>query len=327
MHRRGSWVAVAAIATAMPLVAHGAMPQDVGANAPAPQQPIANPPTDDLGFGILTDRMTVPVSVGGVGPFDFIVDTGAERSVLSRELATSLDLQPGARARLFDFTGPSAVNTVKVPSLSAGTLTTAAMEAPSLAMANIGAQGLLGIDALQGHKVVIDFARNRMSVVPARRHASGEIIVRAEARLGQLIVTKATFNGAPIAVIIDTGSWVSVGNTAMLALARKQPRPLGPIAVRSVTGRTFQADYVAVSDLNVGGVRFDNVGLAFADVQPFVRFGLRNTPALILGMSSLRLFRRVEIDFTNREIGFSLPRPPIDFGNVCRGGMSSCKSL
>jgi predicted aspartyl protease len=263
--------------------------------------------------------MTVPVSVGGKGPFDFIVDTGAERSVLSRELALALELEPGARARLFDFTGASPVNTVKVPSLSAGKLSTAAMEAPSLAMANIGAQGMLGIDALQGHKVVIDFGRNRMSVVPAKRHALGEIVVRAEARLGQLIVTKARFNGEPIAVIIDTGSWVSVGNSAMRALAKKAPRLLGPITVRSVTGRTFAADYVSVSDLNVGGVRFDNVGLAFADVPPFVRFGLRDKPALILGMSSLRLFRRVEIDFVNREIGFSLPAPPINFLDVCRG--------
>lgn len=311
----------------MPLLARGDRPQDAGAKAPPSSSPVATETSDELGFGELTNRMTVPVSVDGRGPFDFIVDTGAERSVLSRELATSLDLQPGARARLFDFTGASAVNTVKVPSLSAGTLSTAAMEAPSLAMANIGAQGLLGIDALQGHKVVIDFARNRMSVVPAKRHPSGQIIVRTDARLGQLIVTRAWFHGQPIAVILDTGSWVSVGNTAMLALAKKEPRRLGPITVRSVTGKTFQADYVAVSDLNVGGVRFDNFGLAFSDVQPFVRFGLRDKPALILGMSSLRLFRRVEIDFTNREIAFSLPRPPIDFSDVCRGAMSSCKRL
>ena len=41
--------------------------------------------------------------------------------------------------------------------------------------------------------------------------------------------------------------------------------------------------------------------------------GWRDKPALILGMSSLRMFRRVEIDFVNREIAFTLPRPQIDF--------------
>jgi len=41
---------------------------------------------------------------------------------------------------------------------------------------------------------------------------------------------------------------------------------------------------------------------------PFKRFGLSDTPALMLGMDSLRLFRRVQIDFANREIRLTLPR-------------------
>lgn len=308
----------------MPLLAWGGQPQK-DAGLPAGTVKPAPAPGETLGFGELTNRMTVQVQVDGKGPYPFIVDTGAERSVVSRELADTLGLDPGLRARLFDFTGASTVNTVKVPSLSAGSLNTAAMEAPSLDEANLGAPGMLGIDALQGHKVVIDFDRKRMTLVPAKKHPKGEILVGAEARLGQLIVTKAEFGGEPIAVIIDTGSWVSIGNKAMLALAKRKPRLLGPITVRSVTGRSFQADYVAVSDLHVGDVRFDNFGLAFADVPPFERFGLKDKPALILGMSSLKMFRRVEIDFVNREIAFTLPRPKIDFLNVCSSGTSSCK--
>ena len=54
-------------------------------------------------------------------------------------------------------------------------------------------------DALQGHKVVIDFDRKRMTLVPATKRPKGEILVGAEARLGQLIVTKAEFEGQQIA--------------------------------------------------------------------------------------------------------------------------------
>jgi predicted aspartyl protease len=307
----------------MPLLAWGGQPQkDAGLPAGTVQPTPA--PAETLGFRELTNRMTVQVQVDGKGPYAFIVDTGAERSVVSNELADTLGLDPGARARLFDFAGSSTVNTVKVPSLSAGSLNTYAMEAPSLAEANLGAPGMLGIDALQGHRLVIDFDRKRMTLIPAKKHPKGEILVGAETRLGQLIVTRAEFGGQPIAVIIDTGSWVSVGNKAMLALTKRKPRLLGAITVRSVTGRSFKADYVAVSDLHVGDVRFDNFGLSFADVPPFDRFGLRDKPALILGMSSLQMFRRVEIDFVNREIAFTLPRPRIDFLNVCRGN-AVCK--
>jgi len=307
----------------LPLFAEGGQPQKDAGLPAGTVQPVPAP-AETIGVGELTNRMTVQVQIDGKGPYPFIVDTGAERSVVSNELASTLGLDAGDRARLFDFTGSSTVNTVRVPMLSAGSLSTTDMQAPSLAEANLGAPGMLGIDALQGHKVVIDFDRKRMTLVPAKKHPKGEILVGAEPRLGQLIVTRAEFNGQPIAVIIDTGSWVSVGNKAMLALAKRKPRMLGPISVKSVTGRTFNADYVAVSDLHVGDVRFDNFGLSFADMPPFERFGLKDKPALILGMSSLKMFRRVEIDFVNREIAFTLPKPKIDFLNACRG-VSACK--
>ena len=44
-------------------------------------------------------RMTVPVSIGGQGPFDFIVDTGAERTVISSELAARSIWRPGRPRR------------------------------------------------------------------------------------------------------------------------------------------------------------------------------------------------------------------------------------
>lgn len=306
-----------------PLAAQQAEPVIKPASTASP----AEPAPDILTIGERTNRMTVPVTIGPRGPFPFIVDTGAERSIVSRELAGYLKLLPGSDVKLFDFTGPADVTTVKIPSLTAGKLGTPAMEAPQLLLADIGAPGVLGIDALQGRKVVLDFNARRMLLRPARRHASGDFVVRAQSRTGQLIVTKAWFNNQPIAVIIDTGSWLSVGNSAMLRLAKRTPRSYGPVAITSVTGRKFTANVVAISDVKIGSIRFDNFGLVFADVPPFDRFGLRDQPALILGMSSLRLFGRVELDFVNREIGFSLPRPQIDFHDICRNGSAACASL
>ena len=205
-------------------------------------------------------------------------------------------------------------------------LGTMAMQAPVLSSANLGATGMLGIDALQGHKVVIDFNRKRMTVMPAKHHAAGEIIIRAQSKIGQLIITDASFYGQPIDVIIDTGSWISVGNRAMLALAKRAPRAFRNIVVTSVTGRSFDAQLVLVNALRIGGVRLDNFGLTFVDAPPFDRFGLHDRPALILGMSSLKLFQRVEVDFVNREIAFTLPRPRIDFMSLCANTMSPCNS-
>ena len=314
-------LAMAAGVVAVPLFAQHALPR-----APRSTTTMEPGAPDLLATGTATRRLTVPVSVANQGPFAFIVDTGAERSVVTRELAAALNLDRGTGARLFDFSGSSAVNTVMVPSLSVGSRTSTALEAPLLAMANVGAQGMLGVDALQGYKVVIDFGRKRMSLVPAKRHASGEVVIRAHSRVGQLILTRATFDGKPIAVVIDTGSSISVGNSAMRALAKRAPRPLGPVSITSVTGRSFDADVVAVDNILIGGLRFDNFGLSFSDVPPFERLGLRDTPALILGMNALEAFQRVEIDFVNREIAFTLQPAPINFNSLCRS-YANCKSF
>src|SRR4051794_27971810 len=109
-----------------PLAAQQAQPSI----KPVASVPAAEPAPDVLTIGERTDRMTVPVTIGPHGPFPFIIDTGAERSVVSRELAGYLKLLPGTDVKLFDFTGAAQVATVKVPSLTAGKLGTPAMEAP-----------------------------------------------------------------------------------------------------------------------------------------------------------------------------------------------------
>lgn len=292
-------------------------------DAPRPL-PAATPTPDVLDLSRSTNRMTVPVSIADRGPFPFIVDTGAERSVVSRELAEYLDLEPGAVVRLFDFAGPADVPTVRLPAMSAGKLRTEAMDAPQLLLADIGAPGMLGVDALQGRKVVLDFEHKKMLVVPARRHAFGDVVLAAESRTGQLILTRAWFEGQPIAVIIDTGSWLSVGNMAMLKLAQKPPKSYGAVSIFAVTGRKFEADYVTVRKVKVGSYTFDHFAMVFADVPPFARFGLADKPALILGLSSLQLFSKVELDFANREVGFT-GRRSLDRHDVCRSRVSCWK--
>ena len=47
-----------------------------------------------------TRRMAVQVMVGGQGPFSFLVDTGAERTVIARELAERLKLVEGEKLKV-----------------------------------------------------------------------------------------------------------------------------------------------------------------------------------------------------------------------------------
>src|SRR3546814_8385931 len=110
--------------------------------------------------------MTVPASIGTTGPYNFIVDTGSERSVVSRELAGQLNLAAGPSVRMTAITGASTVGTVIVPSLSISAVKSRQLAAPALESAHLGAPGLVGIDALPGPAVSIDFDRRESTVRP-----------------------------------------------------------------------------------------------------------------------------------------------------------------
>ena len=291
-----------------------ASPAAIQQPAPTPAPPTA--PDELLAFNDNGSRMTVPVTIGASGPYRFIVDTGAERTVISRELAGTLGLARGRDVRVTAMAGVANVGTVVIPMISVGTIGGARIEAPAFEYRHLGALGMLGIDTLQNHAVTIDFDNKVMTVTPAtkvrktRPAAPDEIIVHAKNLMGQLVVTDAFYRGKRIRVIVDTGSVVSMGNLALKKQVARR-RNVKPISLLSVTGEFLEADYTQIDQVKVAGVDIANLPVAFADAAPFKHFGLTDKPALLLGMDALRLFRRVKIDFPNREVRFLLPRDAI----------------
>ena len=304
--------ALALVAITAPVAARLPAVQNPAAPVTAPKDlPV---PNDAIGLGNEQGRMTVPVSIGANGPYRFIVDTGAERSVVSNELAGILNLAVGRSVRVTTMAGQSVLNTFLLPALRVSLVKPDTIEAPAVSAANLGAPGMLGLDALKGHAVSIDFDRNVMEVRPSkkRRTSAGpdDIVIRAKNMYGQLIVTDATYRGRRISVVIDTGSPVTIGNLALLKRVRTE-KSLGQIGLLAVTGQWLHADYRVIDSLEIARVGFHSVPIAFADALPFKRFGLIDTPALMLGMDVLKLFRRVQIDFANREIRLTLPKDVI----------------
>src|SRR5262245_20212298 len=67
-------------------------------------------------------RAVALVSINGQGPFRFIIDTGANRSVLSRTLAERLGLAPSGEGVVHSIDGAEPATLVHVESLSFGDL-------------------------------------------------------------------------------------------------------------------------------------------------------------------------------------------------------------
>src|SRR4051812_37263384 len=199
--------------------------------------------TEDVRFKTaVDDRMTVPVLLSGTGPFRFLVDTGADRTAISRQVASRLNLAAGSGASLHSVTGVSNVSTAKVPSLQLTRKALRIADAPVLESANMGADGILGTDSLASQRVVFDFAAQTMSIVPSStpdfRDEPGTIVVEARRRNGRLVVTDAVADGRDLIVVLDTGSQVTIGNEALrLSLSKGSiSAETHPVELMSVTG-------------------------------------------------------------------------------------------
>ena len=61
-------------------------------------------------------------------------------------------------------------------------------------------------------------------------------------------------------------------------------------------------------DITIGGVTISDLPVTFADNFAFKALKLDRKPAILLGMDALKLFDRVMVDFSNRRVGFDLPK-------------------
>jgi predicted aspartyl protease len=254
-------------------------------------------------------RMTVPVQIGKHGPFEFMIDTGAQNTVLSTGLATRLALPITGRAKIIGIAGTEMADTVEIDQIDLGKRSYYGLLAPLLRASDMGADGIIGLDSLQGQRVQIDFRKGLMAVSDSKSLGGNrgyDIIVTARRKSGQLIMANARIDGVNVEVVIDTGSETSIGNMALQnRLARRGPQEQNEL--RSVTGQTITANIGYARTLQIGDVNFMNVMIAYADSPAFAALGLDRKPALLLGMRDLRQLDRIAIDFSTRRIYFDVP--------------------
>jgi predicted aspartyl protease len=259
------------------------------------------------------DRMTVPVRLAGAGPYQFLVDTGADRTAVSREIVAKLKLPSAGGAQLHSLSGISTVTTARLSDVALTRTPERSVDAAVLDGMYMGADGIVGVDLLRSQRVQFDFDKQTMSIVPAElpdfASEPGTIVVRARRKNGRLVVTDAVANGERVTVVLDTGSQVSIGNEALRRRLRGEDL-VGiqkSVELESVTGQKITGDYMFVHQLSIGGVSLSNLAVVFTDAHTFKQLQLDRTPALLLGMNAIRAFKKVSIDFANRKFRVVLP--------------------
>ena len=288
------------------------LPPDVPPLPPAVIDPTLAVGGDEVEAKKIETRLSVEVQVNGRGPYRFIVDSGADTSVVGLRIARDLELPLGTPAILNGMTSRDIVDRVKVAELTLGPTTVRDLQLPALREDDVGGEGMIGIDALVQKRLMMDFEKRLIKVEDARVRyypQPGEIVVTARSQRGQLILTHVRAAGLSLDAVIDTGTQVTIGNLALRDRLIKGHRDkFITVPIIGVTGVKAELQMAYIDNLQIGPITISNLPIAFADVPPFKLFGLADQPALLLGTDLLEVFRRVSLDFKARKVRFQLRR-------------------
>ena len=267
---------------------------------------------EEIGTEKLRSRMTVDVMVNGTGPHRFVVDSGADTSVVGERLAGKLAMPEGTPAMLHGVTESKMVDRVHVDEIVLGPTATTDLELPVLDERDLGGDGMIGLDALVEQRLLLDFENRHISVDDGFTPApvmDGVIVVKGRLQRGQLILTEVRADRQKVEAVVDTGSEITIGNRALRdKLALRRAGNFSKIKVFGVTGKEMEIDFMLVKEMKLGPILLRNVPIAFADIPPFEVFGIKDKPSLLLGTDLMENFRRVSLDFKDRKVRFQLKK-------------------
>jgi predicted aspartyl protease len=295
---RRSLAALLALAVATPLPAFAL-------DVPEPET------TDALRALDAAPRLTVQVKVNGQGPYAFLVDTGASGSVISRELVDRLNITAHSRTTIHGLAGSQQADAVLIDTLQVGRRVRRAFPMSVLPGRPMGAAGLLGLEWLGTQGLILDFARKQMRLGSTLPMNDGRTIsVPARTRRNGLTLIDGAVSSAHCLAFVDTGSSMTVGNLALLAVARRAnavSEDWVDIELVSATGQVFAGRLAALKTLSLGQMILRNVPVAFGPVHTFEYWGISAKPAILIGADVLRSFDSIALDFNRGAVHFRLP--------------------
>src|SRR5208283_1179527 len=153
-----------------------------------------------------------------------------------------------------------------------------------------GAEGVLGVEGLGDMRIYIDFQHDFISITHSRRQRAGADFKRIPMLRSSLGLAVVDLSVGEIAAkgIIDTGSQVTVGNSAMLKALQHHQRGDGVSeniegATNDVqTGKAFDVPPILMGTLGIQGAR-----AIYGDMRIFETWKMTREPVLLIGMDTI----------------------------------------
>jgi len=277
--------------------------------------PVASNPDDSVPLSYSADgHLVVPVYVNADGPYAFILDSAASRTIISARLASELTL-PLLSNRVGHLVGASGETQTEVFRVDAlrfagqqWTLAAALALPPS--SVEQGYAGILGLDVLTTQPLLFDFKRRRLAFLSAEearhiRHDRTWHKIWARRNFAGFLSVNLRINGRRVRAIIDSGARRSIGNEKLGALLENlspasvimREQIITGVAMPQVPARAGLARAVRLQSL-----RWGEAEILVADLAVFEALGLVDQPAMILGLDFLQSTSAIMFDFSRQRL-------------------------
>jgi predicted aspartyl protease len=256
-----------------------------------------------------TRHVVVPTMVNGKGPFDFILDTGADETGVFSWLAKQLDLPAAGAGQISGATGSAATVLSRLSTLSVDGHEITNVSAITMPDRPDGAKlgGVVGVDLMTGRFTLLDFGCGTAALLPL---SSGHRIAGAHARLvkagsikgGKQLTLVAKINGAPGLALLDSGSRTTIINwrfASAAGLDPKLPSFRDGDPARGATQKAVSSRVGPIGTVKFAGITREAVTARVADLPFLQESGLSDEAVMILGLDLLR-GTRVTIDYSER---------------------------
>jgi len=259
-------------------------------------------------------HLVAPVEINGQGPYAFVVDTAASRTVISQALASALKL-PLMEDRVGKLAGAGGATLTAVFQLGPVRFAGHDWEmGPALALPEDGAvpdfAGILGLDILAQRILLFDFSAHSLNLLApeqarAERRRGHWYKILARRNFAGFLVVNVRIGGKRVKAVIDTGARRSIGNVRLGALLEDLSPASTMAPSQIVTGVNLPkipARTGFARTIEMRRLRWNDAHVLVSDLAVFKILGLNDRPALILGLDFFQNTSAVMIDFSRQRL-------------------------
>jgi predicted aspartyl protease len=234
----------------------------------------------EIRFRLVRDSIiVVPVMAGKEGPFDFVLDTGADTTVVDSSLASKLSLAPLSRVQQSTLAGSQSLHVGLMASLAAGpaqveNFPVLVQDLAGLRKIDSHIEGIAGQDFLSHFNYLIDYRRHSVRIEQVneiRGSLVGDPVPIEVSGHRMIVATEAqSAERANLRFLLDSGA-----NSVVLLPEASQALKL---AIQENRGDTTSSGHVElkvgrVRALKVGSQQFHDITVAVAAAEPAERIG------------------------------------------------------